>query len=77
MAYVKLSDAFCNDNEACTSVRCIHVDLVETCTVNPLYNGIRYNSNIRYNVNPICTKIKSLDRVLLFDRPMFFCLFFF
>ena len=26
----------------------------------PLYNGIRYNSKIRYNVNPICTKISVL-----------------
>ena len=25
-------------------------------TVTPLYNGIRYNSKIRYNVNPIGTK---------------------
>ena len=24
--------------------------------MNPLYNGIRYNSKIRYNVNPSCTK---------------------
>ena len=30
-------------------------------TVNPLYNGIRYNSKIRYNVNSVCTK-KSADR---------------
>ena len=33
------------------------------CTTgNPLYNGIRYNSKIRYNVNLVCTK-KSADRV--------------
>ena len=31
----------------------------ETDTVNPLYNGIRYNSKIRYYVNPICTKISG------------------
>ena len=29
------------------------------CTVNLLYNGIRYNNKIRYNVNPICTKISG------------------
>ena len=28
-------------------------------TVNPLYNDIRYNSKIRYNVNLICTKISG------------------
>ena len=28
-------------------------------TVNPLYNGIRYNGTIRNNVNPICTKISG------------------
>ena len=28
-------------------------------TVNPLYNGIRYNSKIRYNVNSVCTKING------------------
>ena len=26
-------------------------------TVNPLYNDIRYNSKIRYNINSVCTKI--------------------
>ena len=31
-------------------------------TVNPLYNDIRYNSKIRYNVSSVCTK-KSADRV--------------
>ena len=31
----------------------------ETDTVNPLYNGIRYNSKIRYYANPICTKISG------------------
>ena len=30
-------------------------------TVNPLYNVIRYNSKIRYNVHSFCTK--SVDRV--------------
>ena len=28
-------------------------------TVNLLYNDIRYNSKIRYNVNPICIKISG------------------
>ena len=28
-----------------------------TYTVNPLYNDIRYNSKIRYNVNSVHTKI--------------------
>ena len=28
-------------------------------TVNPLYNDIRYNSKIRYNVNLVCTKISG------------------
>ena len=27
--------------------------------VNTLYNGIRYNSKIHYNVNPICTNISG------------------
>ena len=27
--------------------------------MDPLYNGIRYNSKIRYNVNPICKKSKE------------------
>ena len=29
------------------------------CTVNPLYNGIRHNSIIRYNVNSVDTKISG------------------
>ena len=32
-------------------------------TGNPLYNGIRYSSKIRYNVNLVCTK-KSADCVV-------------
>ena len=28
-------------------------------TVNPLHNGIRYNSKIRYNVNLVSTKING------------------
>ena len=28
-------------------------------TVNPLYNDIRYNTKIRYNVNLVCTKISG------------------
>ena len=31
----------------------------EVTTVNPLYNGIRYNSKICYNVNLVCTKISE------------------
>ena len=27
--------------------------------MDPLYNGIRYNSKIRYNVNSVCTKISG------------------
>ena len=29
------------------------------CTVNPLYNDIRYNSKTRSNVNLVCTKISG------------------
>ena len=29
------------------------------CTMNPLYNAIRYNSKIRHNVNSVCTKISG------------------
>ena len=32
---------------------------VITCTVNPLYNDIRYNSKIRYNVNSVGKKIRG------------------
>ena len=32
---------------------------IATSTVNPLYNDIRYNSKIRYNVNLVCTKISG------------------
>ena len=28
-------------------------------TVNPLYNNIRYNNKIHYNVNLVCTKIRG------------------
>ena len=28
-------------------------------TVKPLYNDIRYNSKIRYNVNLVCTNISG------------------
>ena len=38
-------------------------------TVNPLYNGIRYNSKIRYNVDSICIKISgSCILSLIFPR---------
>ena len=42
----------------------VNMDLLFTSssvisTVNPLYNGIRYNSKIRYNVNLVCTKISG------------------
>ena len=39
-------------------------------TENSLYNGIRYNSKIRYNVNPICTK--SAECVFFIDSPVLF-----
>ena len=35
------------------------LNTIQVYTVNPLYNGIRYNSEIRYNVNPIFTKISG------------------
>ena len=31
----------------------------KSLTVNPLYNDIRYDSEIRYNVNSVCTKISE------------------
>ena len=37
-------------------------------TVNHIYNDIRYNSKIRYNVNLVC----SVDRVFFIDIPMLF-----
>ena len=37
--------------------------------VNPLYNGIRYNSKTRYNVSPICTKNQRIVYCFL-DNPM-------
>ena len=40
-------------------------------TVNPLYNDIRYNSKIRYNVNPICTKISG-SCIFFIDSPVLF-----
>ena len=44
-------------------------------TVNLLYNDIRYNSKIRYNVNLVCTK-KSADRAFFFiDIPMLHVIF--
>ena len=36
-----------------------------TATVNALYNGIRYNSKFRYNVNSACTKNQ---RIVYFFR---------
>ena len=33
--------------------------LSHSYTVNPLYNDIRYNSEIRYSVNLVCTKISG------------------
>ena len=50
-----------------------------SCAVNPLYNGIRYNMKIRYNVNLICTKNQGFVFFFLFffvfffiDSPMLF-----
>ena len=31
----------------------------QNATMNPLCNDIRDNSNIRYNVNPVCTKLRG------------------
>ena len=31
----------------------------EVITVSPLYNNIRYNSKIRYNINLVCIKISG------------------
>ena len=50
--------------------------LLKPNTVNSLYNDIRYNSKIRYNVNLICTKISGscgsadffIDITILFFR---------
>ena len=51
-----------------------------TRTVNPLYNDIRYNSTIRYNVNLVCTKISGsciffIVTPMLFFRKHTFCVF--
>ena len=49
-------------------------------TVNPLYNDIRYNSKIRYNVNLVCTKISG-SYIFLLMFPFYssgkhtFCIF--
>ena len=37
------------------------------CTMNPLYNDIRYNSLFRYNVNLACTKI--CESCIFIPRP--------
>ena len=37
-------------------------------TVNPVYNDIRYNSKIRYNVNLVCAKISG--SCIFIDIPM-------
>ena len=39
---------------------CLISQLLSRNTVNPLYNGIRYNSKIRNKVNSICIKISGL-----------------
>ena len=44
----------CNNNKKNNDEQIIKNDN----TVNPLYNDIRYNSRIRYNVN-FCTKISG------------------
>ena len=48
----------------------IKMKLVLGITVNPLFNDIRYNSKIRYNVNLVCTK--SADRIFFIDIPVLF-----
>ena len=40
-------------------------------TVHPLYNSIRYNSKIRYNVNLVCTNISG-SCIFFIDIPMLF-----
>ena len=40
-------------------VNAVFKEFVLSYVVSPLYNDIRYNSKIRYNVNPICTKIRG------------------
>ena len=37
----------------------LRIARVYAITVNPFYNGIRYNRKILYNVNPICIKISG------------------
>ena len=41
------------------------IDFHYHCTVNPLYNDIRYNSKIRYNVDLVYTKISGSCFLLL------------
>ena len=48
----KFCENICNDFKA------IETTSLQS-TVNPLYNDIRYNSIIRYNVNSVCTKISG------------------
>ena len=40
-------------------------------TVGPLYNELRYNSKIHYNVNLVCTKTR-ISCVFFIDIPMLF-----
>ena len=40
-------------------------------TMNPLYNDIRYNSKLCYNVNLVCIKISGLC-IFFIDSPMLF-----
>ena len=47
------------------------LDVSLSITVNPLYNDIRYNSKICYNVNPICTNISG-SCIFFIDTPMLF-----
>ena len=40
-------------------VNCQHQKTFRVYTANPLYNDIRYNGKIRYNVNSVCTEISG------------------
>ena len=44
----------------------------ERSTANPLYNDIRYNIKIRYNISPTCTKISGSCIFFFIDSPMLF-----
>ena len=56
-------DQYCTNNETYRRQAAIDIkvhgciSMFVSITVNPLYNNIRYNSKICYNVNLVCTKI--------------------